>query len=403
VEQQGFSRSDAGDIGALWRRRTAPGRRHTYIYVRVCRVARRQDGAAPMSGAKTGALIVPLKPAETAARRLVRIAGEALPPELAHLAEGPMAEALQKAVEFARRSVSPNTEKIYADDWEAFCDWCRSKNAPHLPAPPAVVAAYLAERSEKLGRSGLRLVLAAIGFFHRRSGHVWAANDPVISNVMRGILRGQQRPVRPAAALASPEIRQLLGTCRADPPLPAGLADLRDRALLLTCFAGGLRRAELVALNRKDIKMKPDGLELHIRQSKGDQEGEGAKVLIARGTRPETCPLRAMQAWLKAAAITYGPVFRQITKGGALEGRLTGNGVWRILRRRAELAGLEIAATERLSPHGMRAGFITEAYLHGALDEQVMAHARQKSIETTRRYRNRAKTVAASPTKLLDL
>jgi integrase len=77
--------------------------------------------------------------------------------------------------------------------------------------------------------------------------------------------------------------------------------------------------------------------------------------------------------------------------------------VWRILRRRAELAGLEIAATERLSPHGMRAGFITEAYLHGALDEQVMAHARQKSIETTRRYRNRAKTVAASPTKLLDL
>jgi len=357
---------------------------------------------APMS-AETATLIVPPKPAETAARRLVRIAGEALPLELAHLAEGPMAEALQKAVAFARRSVSPTTEKIYADDWEAFCAWCRSKDAPHLPAPPAVVAAYLAERSEKLGRSGLRLVLAAIGFYHRRTGHVWLSNDPVISNVMRGILRGQQRPVRPAAALTSSEIRQLLATCRTDPPLPEGLADLRDRALLLTCFAGGLRRSELVALDRRDVKMKPDGLDLHIRKSKGDQEGEGAKVLIARGTRHESCPLRAMQAWLKAAAITYGPVFRQITKGGALEGRLTGNGVWRILGKRAERAGLEIAATERLSPHGMRAGFITEAYLHGALDEQVMAHARQKSIETTRRYRNRAKTVAASPTKLLDL
>jgi len=353
--------------------------------------------------AETATLIVPPKPAETAARRLVRIAGEALPPELAHLAEGPMADALAKAVSFARRSVSPTTEKIYTEDWDAFRAWCQAKNAPHLPAPPAVVAAYLAERSERLGRSGLRLVLAAIGFFHRRSGHIWVSNDPVIANVMHGILRGQQRPVRPAAALASPEIRQLLGTCRTDAPLPEGLSDLRDRALLLTCFAGGLRRSELVALDRKDVKMKPDGLELHIRKSKGDQEGEGAKVLIARGARPETCPLRAMQVWLKAAAITYGPVFRQITKGGALEGRLTGNGVWRILRRRAELAGLEIAATERLSPHGIRAGFITEAYLHGALDEQVMAHARQKSIETTRRYRNRAKTVAASPTKLLDL
>ncbi|HEX3913259.1 MAG TPA: hypothetical protein VHW71_07115, partial [Steroidobacteraceae bacterium] len=66
-------------------------------------------------------------------------------------------------------------------------------------------------------------------------------------------------------------------------------------------------------------------------------------------------------------------------------------------------AGLEIPEGERLSPHGMRAGFITEAYLNGALDEQVMAHARQKDVNTTRRYRKRAKTVAASPTRFLDL
>ena len=63
----------------------------------------------------------------------------------------------------------------------------------------------------------------------------------------------------------------------------------------------------------------------------------------------------------------------------------------------------EAGAGERLSPHGLRAGCITEAYLHGALDEQVMAHARQTDITTTRGYRRRAKTIAASPTKLLDL
>jgi hypothetical protein len=51
----------------------------------------------------------------------------------------------------------------------------------------------------------------------------------------------------------------------------------------------------------------------------------------------------------------------------------------------------------------MRAGFITEAYLNDACDEQVMAHARQKDLNTTRRYRQRAKTVAASPTRFLDL
>jgi ribose/xylose/arabinose/galactoside ABC-type transport system permease subunit len=58
---------------------------------------------------------------------------------------------------------------------------------------------------------------------------------------------------------------------------------------------------------------------------------------------------------------------------------------------------LSVAATIAL------AGFITEAYLHGALDEQVMHHARQKTITTTRGYRQRAKVVLASPTKLLDL
>ncbi len=254
-----------------------------------------------------------------------------------------------------------------------------------------------------LGRSGLRLILASVAFHHRRAGHLWSPADPVIATVMRGILREQKRPVRPAAALTSTEIRKLLAACGDDPGGPAGLPGLRDRALLLTCFAGGLRRSELVALDREDVRFTPDGLVLRIRQSKGDQEGEGADVGIARGTRPETCPMRAIEIWLRRAGIEYGPIFPRLTVAGTIEGRLTGNGVWKILRRRAAQAELTVDDGERLSPHGMRAGFITEAYLNGALDEQVMAHARQKDVTTTRRYRKRVKTVAASPTKLLDL
>jgi hypothetical protein len=95
--------------------------------------------------------------------------------------------------------------------------------APYLPAPPSVVAAHLAHRAGTLGRSGLRLVLASVAFHHRRAGHLWSSADPVIATVMRGILREQKRPVRPAAALTSTEIRQLLATCGADPGGPAGL------------------------------------------------------------------------------------------------------------------------------------------------------------------------------------
>lgn len=337
--------------------------------------------------------VIPTVPATQAGR----IAGEALPPSLAHLAEGPLAEALMKAVAYAQRSVAPATEKTYLNDWVTFRTWCTDRGAPYLPAPPAIVAAYLADRAATLGRSGLRLILAAIAFHHRRAGHPWSSSEPVIATVMRGILRQQQRPVRPAAALTSAEIRRLLTTCDDD------LAGLRDRALLLTCFAGGLRRSELVALDREDLRFTADGLVLRIRRSKGDQEGEGADVGIARGTRPGTCPVRAMETWLRRAGIEYGAVFPRLTAAGTIEGRLTGNGVWKILRRRAARAELVVDDTERLSPHGMRAGFITEAYLNGALDEQVMAHARQKDVNTTRRYRKRAKTIAASPTRLLDL
>ena len=325
------------------------------------------------------------------------MAGEALPPELAHLAEGAFGEALDKAVGFAQRSVSPRTEAQYGSDWAAFRAWCDGHGAPYLPAPPAVVAAYLAERSAQRGRSGLRLILAAIAHHHRRAGHPWASGDPVIASVMRGILRGQKRSARPAAALTSAELRRLLTGFADD------LAGQRDRALLLVGFAGALRRSELVALDHEDIRFTGDGLVLRIRSSKADQEGEGADVGIARGSRPETCPARALEAWLRRAGIEYGPVFRRLTASGTIEGRLTGNGVWKILRRRAAAVGLTVDAGERLSPHGLRAGFITEAYLHGALDEQAGAHARQKSLDTTRRYRRRAKTVAASPTKLLDL
>jgi integrase len=249
----------------------------------------------------------------------------------------------------------------------------------------------------------LRLVLAAIAYHHRRAGLLWSAADPVIATVMQGILRAQKRPVRPAAALTSVEIKQLLATCDDGLIGRAALPGLRDRALLLVCFAGGLRRSELVALDCEDLTFMKDGMRVRIRHSKSDQEGEGATILIARGLQTSTCPVRATELWLQRSRIAYGAVFPRVTAAGTIETRLTGNGVWKILRRRAKQAGLEIPDGERLSPHGMRAGFITEAYLNGALDEQVMAHARQKDVNTTRRYRRRAKTVAASPTRFLDL
>jgi integrase len=187
-------------------------------------------------------------------------------------------------------------------------------------------------------------------------------------------------------------------------------------------FAGALRRAELVAVDREHLRFTPEGMTIRVPRSKRDQESEGADVGIPRGQNPLTCPVRAVEQWLQRTRIEYGAVFRRISAGGGgsakagagragaaapamprLEGRLSPQGVWKILRRRAKLAGLVVHESERLSPHGLRAGFITEAYLRGALDEQVMHHARQTSLATTQAYRRRARITADSPARLLDL
>ena len=119
-----------------------------------------------------------------------------------------MADALVDAVDLAQELLSPATERIYRDDWDAFAEWARARDAPCMPAHPAVVAAYLTHRRGTLGRSGLRLALAAIAHQHRRADHAWSSGDPAIAMVMRAIARKPEEDPgpagRPAAAHPGP-------------------------------------------------------------------------------------------------------------------------------------------------------------------------------------------------------
>ncbi|MXP64744.1 integrase [Roseomonas sp. M0104] len=328
---------------------------------------------------------------------VTRLAAGAVPPEVQALLAGPLGPAVAAAAGYAGKALAENTRRAYAADWRAFTAWCAAGDVVPLPAEPVVIAGHLASLAPQLGRAGLKRRLAAIAHAHRQAGQPWQPGHPVIRATLRGILASHAKPVRPAAALTSAEIKQLLNACGSD------LAGQRDRALLLLGFAGALRRSELVAVDREHLRFTTEGLTLRIPRSKRDQEGEGATLGIPRGLNPLTCPVRAVEQWLRRARIDYGAVFRRVTAAGTMEDRLSPQGVWRILRRRAAIAGLTVHASERLSPHGLRAGFITEAYLNGARDEQVMHHARQSDFATTQAYRRRAKITQDSPARLLDL
>lgn len=316
-----------------------------------------------------------LTDAVTAVQRLAR--AHIVPDALLAALDGPLSGAVATVAEYAGSALSEATKRAYGRDWFHFADWCRKQavDPTTLPIHPVLVAAYLASLATTLGRSALNGRLAAIAYEHRRRGLAWNAGHPAIRETLQGVGRKHGKPVRPAAALTSVEIKLLLASCRED------LAGLRDRALFLVGFAGALRRSELVAVDHDHLRFEAGSVTIHIPRSKRDQEGKGADVTLPRmrdaaGAVSETCPVQALERWLARARIRRGAVFRGVTVGGRLGDRLSTDGVRHILLSRAKLAKLTVHASERLSPHGLRAGCITEAYLAAAPDEAIKSHTR---------------------------
>jgi integrase len=329
--------------------------------------------------------------------RLVR--GGAISADLLALVEGPLADAVATAAEYAAQSIAPGTIATYKADWVDFAAWARAHGVDPtvLPVHPVVVAAWLATLAPSIGLSALRRRVAAVAWHHRSLGCGWHSGHVSIRQTLAGIARTHPHPVRPAAALTSAEVKRLLAVC------PGDFRGLRDRALFLVGLAGAFRRSELVGIDVADLRFEAAAVIVHLPRSKTDQEGKGADVALPRMRGEETCPVRALDDWLQRAKIRRGPVFRRITAAGKLEGRLTGDGVYKILRARAAAANLTVHPGERLSPHGLRAGLITEASLAGALDEQIMPHSRHKDLGTMRGYRRRARIAVDNPAGLLDL
>jgi site-specific recombinase XerD len=244
-----------------------------------------------------------------------------------------------------------------------------------LPAAPEAVAAVLAHSVETGSRpSTLGRRVAAIRYAHKLAGHAVPADDERVKATMRGIRRTLGTASRKKAPATSDRI--VVMAFAADDDL-----GLRDRALLLIGFADAFRRSELVALDIEDIEETELGVKVTIRQSKTDQEGQGQNIAIVKGS--VACPVAAVRAWLKAAGIETGAIFRSVKKGGKVAGRLSPQSVADIVKAYAERVGLDPAL---FAGHSMRAGFLTSAAKRGASIFKMMDVSRHKSVETLRGY-----------------
>ncbi len=315
------------------------------------------------------------------------------------LTEPAFESAVALSREYARQSYARNTTLSYDAGWRHFEMWALRHGATGFPVPPAVVAAYIASMAGSFSVSTIDHRVTAIQARHRAADQVFDRGHPLIAATLRGISRKHRRTPRMAGAITTKMVKTLVDTC------DQSRKGLRDRALLLLAFTGALRRSEIVGLDIEHVTADRAGLRLLIAQSKTDQEGKGVEIGIMKAKNKAYCPAQAVEAWLRAADLHYGPLFRKVNRWGDVErDRLSVSSVNLILKARATQCGLNGAnPREHISPHGMRAGFITEAYAAGVRDEDIMGHTRHKSRDVMRRYIRRSALITGSPTGKLDL
>ena len=295
------------------------------------------------------------------------------------------------AMQYARQSLSPATRRAYASHLRAWEAWCQSRGALPCPAAAALVANHLAELAGQRAHATLTGRLAAIVQAHALLRLPFDARDPVLRRTLQGIARRHgSRPKRQAAPLLTADVLRVAAVCGGD------RRGERDRALILLGFAGAFRRAELVMIRVADLCFGPHGLSVLLPRSKADQEGEGVSVHVAANPLTAHCPVAALRAWLDAAGIRDGWVFRRISRSDAV-GRhpLAAESVRLILKERAWEAGYRDAALARISPHSLRAGCITTLAHASVHERDIMRHSRHASQTVMRSYIRAAATEEA--------
>ncbi|MER8683491.1 site-specific integrase [Mesorhizobium sp. M1405] len=338
---------------------------------------------------------------------LPAIANPSLPAHLEALAG--------RARDYIEAASSANTRRAYAADWKHFSSWCRRQGIEMFPPDPQVVGLYIAACASGTATgdkkpntvSTIERRLSSLSWNCAQRGQPLDRKDRHIATVMAGVRNTHASPPRQKEAILPEDLIAMLET------LDRGtLRGLRDRAMLLLGFAGGLRRSEIVGLDvgrdqTEDssgwIEFFPDkGVLVTLRGKTGWREVE-----VGRGSSDATCPVVALQTWLKLARIGHGPLFRRVIGQGKRVGadRLNDQEVARLVKRTALAAGVrgDLSEGERgqkFAGHSLRAGLASSAEVDERYVQKQLGHA---SAEMTRKYQRRRDRFRVNLTKASGL
>lgn len=256
--------------------------------------------------------------------------------------------------------LQPNTLSSYRFDLNRYMSWLRGERLGAADVSPRHLGLYLQTMAARRPRTQARALSALRRFYRYLHREGVLAEDPTADADFPKI--GRDLP----KVLSEQDVEALLAA--PDVACPVGL---RDRAMLETLYATGLRVSELVHLRMNQVD-RVAGLIRVV--GKGDKErlvplGEQAIVWLNRY-------ISAGRPVLAPASLTH--VLFPSNRGGAL----TRQAFWYLIRRYARRAGL----TLDLSPHTLRHAFATHLLNHGADLRAVQLLLGHASLSTTQIY-----------------
>jgi integrase/recombinase XerD len=260
------------------------------------------------------------------------------------------------------RGLSPNTLTAYGQDLARLLAWKGRDGRDLLELQQADLAAFMASLRQGglAARSVARCVHALKGLyrFAVREGRLEA--DPMENLRAPRAFRALPRYLSGAqveALLKAPDTRTPLG--------------LRDRAILETMYATGLRASEVIGL-------RPNDVDLSV----------GIVTAFGKGRKERLVPLgREAQSWIRRYLEKVRPRLARGRRADVLflsnrAARLTHMGLWTIVRRHAVRAGVD----RILTPHVLRHSFASHLLERGADLRALQAMLGHADISTTQIY-----------------
>lgn len=297
-----------------------------------------------------------------------------------------------RRVDIIRRRMADSSLLAYEADWNHFTEWCAVAGHSPVPASEDALLDYIdfctgpnarstatrcPPKSTPLSMSSIRRRLAAITFAHNAAGLPLPAY-PIVKDRLGVAEREIGTAKRQARPITQVQLIQILGL---QPDSPAGL---RNRALLLLGFTTGLRRAELVAVDRGHVSFLDEGVSVFVPKSKTDQGRNGRTVSVPYSPNTDTCTGTALRRWFAVPGDSDGAVFRRVLKGGTVSAqRLAPDAVSLLVKTSVSQLGEDPA---EYSAHSLRAGLATALAREGVPLPQIMGQTGHADVHTAMGY-----------------